>query len=300
MSAEESKYDGTILVTGATGNIGFAAVRALSAAVGSSATIKAGTRNVEGDKAKALNELAGVTAVKASAADGSLAEEAKGADAVYVVTPGAENRAELAVEIIKVAAAAGVKKIVAVSIPQFEGGTHLFQKQFEKLEKEAREAFEGVTFLRLPFFTDNLYGFAGTVKGMGKIFSSQNPEKDYSSITVADAGAAAVAVLTNDGHAGKTYTLVSSVSTYNKIAAALAAALEKEVVAVQVPDAAAKEAMLGMGFPEWQVDGILELVNLINTDVEAVKSDPGDLETLIGRKGQTIEEWVAGAKPAFV
>ena len=79
-STEESKtatFTGTVLVIGSSGTIGSAAVTALSSAFGSGATIKAGTRNPDSDKAKELSKLAGVTAVKADAGDAASVAEVR-------------------------------------------------------------------------------------------------------------------------------------------------------------------------------------------------------------------------------
>jgi uncharacterized protein YbjT (DUF2867 family) len=66
-------------------------------------------------------------------------------------------------------------------------------------------------------------------------------------------------------HAGKTYKLVSpAFSLNNMAAAAFSKTLGKEVKATTVPYDAAKEAFMGMGFPEWQTDGILELYKCID------------------------------------
>ena len=183
--AEESKtFDGTVLVLGATGNIGQAAVKALSDKYGATATIKAGTRNPESDKAKALAKLPGVTAVKASAGGEGVAEEAKGADVVYVVTPGSEDRAELAISAVKTASGAGATNFVVVSVPFTAESTHLFARQFQKLDAGVREAAPTAVLLKLPFFTDNQWGNAATIKSMGKFFAPVKPDAAYATITV--------------------------------------------------------------------------------------------------------------------
>lgn len=304
MSAEESKtagFEGTVLVVGATGNIGQATVKALSAKYGASATIKAGTRSVESDKAKALAKLPGVTAVKAGASDAStVTEEAKGADVVVIITPGTENRAELAVAAARAATAGGVTNIAVVSVPFTDAHTHLFARQFRKLEAGVREVAEGVVFLKLPFFTDNNWGNVATVKGMGKIFNSVKPDTAFVSVAAADAGEAFAAVVGDfDTYRGKSYTLVSDCVSQASIAKSFSTALGKEVTYVQVPDEGVKEALTGMGFPGWQVDGILELNHLINDGDANLVTPTRDLETLIGRKPTTTAAWIESVKGAF-
>jgi hypothetical protein len=50
---------------------------------------------------------------------------------------------------------------------------------------------------------------------------------------------------------------------------------------------------MGMGFPEWQVDGIMELYKYIDEGSEVTnESDNGDIEKITGEKSLTIEAWV--------
>merc|ERR1711934_893852 len=113
---------------------------------------------------------------------------------------------------------------------------------------------------------------------MGKIFAPVPVDVNCAQVTVADASEA-------------------------EIAAAFSKAVGKEVTAVQVPPAAAKEALLGAGFPEWQVDGILELWAALSSDDvarhAAVNVVSRDLEVLLARKGTSIEQWVEAVKGAF-
>ena len=298
--ASESKNDFTVLVVGATGNIGKQVVTALSSKY-PGATIKAGTRNPDSDKALALGGIDGVTVVKAHDS-ATIAEEAKGAEFLVIVPPGSEDRAAQGVAAAKAATAAGVTKIISYSVPGV--ADVLFARQFRELERGIRAVSANTIFLRLPFFTDNNWGHAATIKGMGKIFAPVPVDVNYAQVTVADAGEAGAAALAQfDRFAGQAFTLVSNHASQAEIAAAFSKAVGKEVTAVQVPPAAAKEALLGAGFPEWQVDGILELWAALSSDDvarhAAVNVASRDLEVLLGRKGTSIEQWVEAVKGAF-
>ena len=261
--------------------------------------MKAGTRNPDSDKAKALSALEGVTAVKASDA-ATVEAESKGVDAVFIVTPGCEDRASVAISYAKAAVAAGVSKIVVVSVPFKTSATHLFARQFRELEAGVREVSSDAVFLGLPFFTDNQWGNAGTIKSMGKIFAPVKPDLAFSSIAVQDVPPAFFSVLTKfDTCKGKKFVLTSDVQSYSSIAKSFSEALGKEVTYVQVPNEAAKKAMMDMGFPEWQVDGILELFDLINAGDDTVTSVSTDLETLTGKKGTSTAAWAASVKAGF-
>jgi len=298
--ASESKNDFTVLVVGATGNVGKAVVSSLVSKL-PGVTVKAGTRDPTGDKAKALAALAGVTPVKADTAS-SIADEAKGAEFAILVPPGSEDRGEFGAAAAKAIAAAGVTKVISFSIPTT--GSHMFARQFRTLDAGVRTANPGTILLKLPFFTENNWGHASTIKGMGKIFAPVPVNVPYSQVVLADAGDAAVAALVDyDKFIGQTFTLVSNVTSQGEIAAVFSGATGKEVVAVQVPPAAAKEALLGMGFPEWHVNGILELWAAISSPEVGISGTVNvrstDLDVLLGRTGTTVAQWVEGVKAAF-
>lgn len=100
-------------------------------------------------------------------------------------------------------------------------------------------------------------------------------------------------------HASKKYTLAGEPVTYNGIAAAFAAATGKEVGYVQVPYAAAVEAMVGMGFPEWQAKGVCDLLKLGDSGDPAATPSSRELETILGRAPTTFDGWVAPVAGAF-
>ena len=297
-TSEESKTGGTpaaftgkVVVSGATGNIGQALLAAIATAH-PDASVVALTRDPTTAKSKAL-ATGNVTVAAAAGASFD------GADAVIIVPPGAEDRAALSVAVAKAAAAAGVRKIISYSVPT-GAATHMFARQFRELDAGVRAAAPAAVILKLPFFTDNNWGHAATIKGMGKIFAPVAVGVGYAQVTVGDAGAAGAAVLGSfDRLAGQTFTLVSNTASQADIAAAFGAALAKEVEAVEVPPAGAQEALLGMGMPAWQVEGVLELWAAVTSDDAGVNVRSRDLEALLGRKGTSIEEWVGAVKAGF-
>ena len=63
--------------------------------------------------------------------------------------------------------------------------------------------------------------------------------------------------------------------------------LEKEVKYVDVPPEAAKEAMLGMGMPEWITDGVLELAGALSESLGDYTTD--DFQMLTGHQANSYE-----------
>ena len=127
-----------------------------------------------------------------SAVDAALA----GADAAFINVPGALDRARHAANAIDgaygssqhvsaslsslhayVAATkrAGTKSVVIVSVSTV-GRDDVFGRQFAEVESKARAADIPFTVLRLPFFLDNIWGNAASIKGQSKIYNSIAPE----------------------------------------------------------------------------------------------------------------------------
>ena len=287
-----------VFVTGSSGNIGAATVNALAARYADKLEIRAGARNP--DK---LKVPAGVTAVQATMGDKkTLKNTFKGVNALYIVTPGlAENRAELTIATAEAAKEAGVKHLVVLSASLAPLKDNIFGAQLAKVEDFVKKLGVPYTFLRLPYFLDNFWGFKDTIVGQGTIYSPVDPQKPFTAVAVEDAGLAAAVVLADPAkHAGKTYNILSDRQTYSEVAQAFSKSLGKEIKYVRVPYDAAKQSFLGAGYPEWQVNGLIELCQLIDNGApETNVADLSDYEALTGEKRTTYTEWIAKYAPGF-
>ena len=289
-----------VFVIGASGNIGSATVQALSTRFSDKLDIRAGVRNP--DKADKLKGFKGVTVVRAEmGVKGELVDTFKGVDALYIVTPGAENRAELSITTAEAAKEAGVKHILVLSVPTVVLPETVFGKQVSQIDNAVSKLGVPCTFLRLPLFVDNYWSFKSTIQESSQFYSPVDPSKSYTPVVVEDAGIAAAVVLSNPTkHVNKTYNIVSNRHSFGDVAAAFSEALGKEVKYVCVPYEDAKKTILGFGMPEWQVDGLMELYKLIDSGSNATNQpDLGDYERLTGEKPTSLKEWVAKVKDAF-
>ena len=224
-----------------------------------------------------------------------------GVGAVYIVTPGAEDRSDLVAAGVAAAKAAGVPHIVVVSVPSIEADDDLlFKGQFKRIEQSVSSSGMNFTILRLPMFFDNQWANAGSIKGEGSIYGPADPSKQCSLISVSDAGEASAAVLANpENHVNKIYTLNSDTVTFDTIAASFSKAIGSDVKYVQVPYPAASESMIGMGFPAWMVKGLLELMKLVDSNSPAAIGDTTDLEALLGHAPTSFETWAASVAGGF-
>ena len=207
-----------IFVIGATGNIGSATLQALSTKYAGKFDIRAGVRNP--DKADKLRGLAGVTVVQASQGDkDNLVGVFKGVDALYIIAPGAENRAELVTATAEAAKAAGVKFLLVLSVLTADPTDTIFGRQLNETERAVTKLNIPHAFLRLPLFVENYWAFKDPIQSQSSIYSPVDPSQPFTSVVVDDAGKAAAAVLADwRKHENKTYTIISDRHSYGDVA----------------------------------------------------------------------------------
>ncbi len=73
--------------------------------------------------------------------------------------------------------------------------------------------------------------------------------------------------------------------------------LGKEVKYVDFPTEAAKEAILGMGMPEWIADGIIETIGALSDGLGDYTTD--DFEKLTGHRANSYETFARDFAQVF-
>ena len=289
-----------VFVIGASGNIGLATLQALSSKYTDKVEIRAGVRDPE--KADKVKAIAGVNMVKAVQGDkAQLVATFVGVTALYIVVPGTENRAELSIKTAEAAKEAGVKHLVIVSVLTAEHTDTIFGKQFNEIEGAISKLRVAYTFLRLPLFVENYFGFKETIQKMSTIITPVDPTKSYTPVVVSDAGKAAAAVLVDPSkHANKTYAIVSDRHTHNDVAKAFSEVLGKQVTVTTNSYGEAKTFLTGVGLPEWQVDGVLELYKLIDNGSSTTnQASLSTFNEITGEEPTSLNNWVKGVAAAF-
>ena len=288
-----------VFVIGASGKVGSATVQVLAEKYATKVEIRAGVRNP--DKADKLKAIAGVSVVKAEMGSAELKTTLQGVDTLFIVTPGAENRAELSISTAKSAKEAGVKHQVVVSVIAVDRQDILFGRQFTEIETSLKALGVTYTILRLTIFFENNFGFKSSIKDAGAIYFPVDPSKKFCTASVGDIGKAAAAILVSPAkHAYKTYNIVGDHHSYGDVAAAFGEALGKTVTYNRVSYDAAKQAFLGKGLPEWHVDGLMELFKLIDSGDSAISTtESSDYNLIAGQQPTSLKAWVTQVKGAF-
>ena len=154
----------------------------------------------------------------------------------------------------------------------------------------------GYTFLRPNLFFQGLLAFAGTIATAGRFFAPIGDAR-VSAVDVRDIAAVAAATLTEPGHNGQSYTITGPAAiTHDEIAAALTAALGREISFVDVSPAEFAESLRDV-LPAWQVGGLLEDYAHY-TRGEAVEVYPTVAE-ITGRQPLGIEQFARDDAAAF-
>ena len=281
-----------VFVIGASGNIGAATVQALSLRYADNLEIRAGVRNPDSDKAGKL-KLPGVTVVRTEMGAPDLKDTLKGVDALYIVTPGAENRLELTMAATQAAKEAGVKFLLAISLPSSKSTT---ENPINEIEDTIVAAGIPYCFLNLPFFYENYFAFMDTIKSTSAMYSPVDPVKPFAVVAASDAGKVGAAILADHSkHVGKSYQVTSAWHTYAGIAATFSEALGREVSYVRVPYDTAEQTMTEMGVPRWQIDTLFKFYHLIDSGaLEAIAKDKvGDYKTITGEEPTDLKTWLA-------
>ncbi len=247
---------GKILVTGATRNVGGGVVANLTAA---GADVRALVRDES--KAQGLREASVEVIIGDLDKPETLDAAFSGVDKVFLVTPAGPDQVSLARNGIAATKRAGSPHIVRLSsggFTEMPGALPRIAAQHAEIDAELRASGLPYTILRPHTFMQNTLVSAQTVASDGAVYMPMKEGK-LGMIDVRDIVDVAAKVLTEAGHEGKAYTLTGPASiSFHEVAAGLSKALGKEVKYVDVPLEAAREAMLGMGVPEWFGDPIDE------------------------------------------
>jgi uncharacterized protein YbjT (DUF2867 family) len=151
---------------------------------------------------------------------------------------------------IHAARAAGVRRVVKLSTaPAAPGSPVAFWDWHGQVEQHLRESGAGWVILRSSWYMSNLLAAAPQVAAEGRLYAPAGGAR-IAMIDPRDVGAAAAAVLSSAGHEGQTYLLTGpGAITYAEVAAELSAATARRVEFIDVPDDAARQAMIGDGLP---------------------------------------------------
>ncbi|HFZ1499721.1 TPA: SDR family oxidoreductase [Citrobacter freundii] len=279
-----------IAITGATGQLGQHVIESLLKTVPAS-QIVAIVRNPA--KATALSQQ-GITVRQADYSDEAAFTTAlQGIDKLLLISSSeVGQRAPQHRNVINAAKAAHVKFIAYTSL--LHADTSPLGLADEHVATEQMMAESGIAYalLRNGWYTENYLASAPAALEHG-VFIGAAGEGKIASATRADYAAAAARVISEDGHAGKTYELAGDAGwTLSQLAAELAKQSGKKVVYQNLSEADFAAALKGVGLPA----GLADM--LADSDTGASKGglfdDSHTLSKLIGRPTTSLADSVKG------
>jgi uncharacterized protein YbjT (DUF2867 family) len=278
-----------ILVTGSTGNVGSRLVKLLSAR---GQAVRAFVRG--GDAARAGD---GVEVAVGDFMDkASLRRAMDGVSKMYLLSAGHELEPHEA-NAIEAAEDAGLDLVVKHSV----AGAQYKASDIPRWHRAGEERLEASglpwVFIRPATFASNALFWAATIKSHDTVYGALG-DTALPVIDPDDIAEVAAAILTTPGHAGKAYEISGpeSLTTAEQVET-LASVLGRPLKYVNVPDAAARESMVGMGMPVPYVDAMVGLIQLLRS-MGRIEPTSG-VQALIGRRPRTFRQWVEANIAAF-
>jgi uncharacterized protein YbjT (DUF2867 family) len=278
----------TVLVTGATGNIGRPLVAGLLA---DGARVRALTR----DPAAASFPPGVAVAGGDYAAPGILAEAVRRADAVFVNIGALREHAG---ELIAAARGAGVSKIVMLSsIAVRDEGDQVLSlgRQHKAVEDAVKAAGVDWTILRCGGFATNTLTWAANVQAE-RVVRFPYGQAALALIAEQDIAAAAVRVLLDSGHAGRTYVLTGAESlTQIQQAEAIGKAIGRPVRFEEL----SPEQFRQFATQHFPAPVVEDLLKALASYVGQTAYMTADLEKLTGRPATSYAQWAAQHADAY-
>ncbi len=281
-----------ILITGASGSVGKAV---LQEAIRKESKVRGMFRS----KAEAAKAPSGCEAVLADYADKeSLRKALDGVDSVYVVCSPIPQLVELENNMLAACKDCEVKHVVLNSALGAGDYPKSFPGWHRKVEDKLKAMGMSYTILRPNGFLQNIVAYnAPSIRAQGAFYAAMGDAK-VSYLDVGDIAVVAVKALRGGAHAGKTYELNGPEAISNEeLAKRISKVTGRMVNYVDIPESAQREAMLGMGMPEWQVTALLELQQYYKQGGGA-KTD-GLLQALIEREPLTLDQYLTANAREF-
>jgi NAD(P)H dehydrogenase (quinone) len=285
-----------LLITGATGQLGRLVVEQLLAA-----GVPAGDITATGRATDKIKDLAdrGVQVRAVDFGDPAAVRVAvAGADRVLLVSAMEQGgRVAQHRNVIDAARAAGTGLVVYTSIVNAEATTIRLAADHQATEKLLRDSGVPYVLLRNSWYHENYTARLPAFLAQGVVPGSAG-EGRISAAARADYAAAAVRVLTTDGHAGRAYELGSDEPfTLAQLAAEISAQSGKEVRYADLPEAEYAKALTEHGVPEQMADMLAETDAAVAHGMLFTAS--GDLTALIGRPATPLSAAVGAALRAL-
>lgn len=282
----------TILITGATGQVGGATARAL---VARGRTVRALVR----EPARAVAALAGVECVAGSFDDAAaLARALAGVDALLLTGRDGPDTVAQQLNVLECAWRAGVRRIVKLSAIGAAAASKVeLMRDHHAVDERLRAGPAAWTLLKPHLFMQNLTRAAEVVRRDG-LLSAPLGDGRVPLVDTRDVGVAAAVVLADPtAHARREYRLTGPAPLgYGEVAVALAALVHRPVRYEAVPPIEYEARLLAAGVPAWRA---FDLAHIAAAYGPADQTVSPDFEALTGRGPTSLADFLSDYRVVF-
>jgi NAD(P)H dehydrogenase (quinone) len=283
-----------ILVTGATGRVGYRLMEALADAGADAAAMV----RVE---AKAAGLPGAPGHVVASFDDPPPAETLREFDRVFLLSPADQEQAALETVFIDALVAAGHRPhIVKIAADGFADPACdvRFMLSHRQVAMHLDAVGLPVTYLAPSLYMEDLLAAADTIREDGTL-SAPAGQGRVGFVAAGDVADVAARVLTTTGHEGATYLLTGPEALgYADVAERISAVFAREVSYQDQAPERALELMLGAGLSRWKADGNIELFEWIRQ--AGADTVTAAVREVTGTDPHPLQDWLSQARGSFV
>jgi uncharacterized protein YbjT (DUF2867 family) len=220
-----------------------------------------------------------------------------GARRVFLVTPPAPDMVLLQRAAVEAARAAGVERLVRVSV--YGAGTGI-PMQLATWHTEVEELVDAAgtpaVHLRASSFMQNFLASAGLIRATGQIFGTSG-DGQITFVDTRDVAAAGVGALTRADHQDEKVDIGGPATlSLDEVAAIFAAVLGRPVTHIDLPPEAMQAGLTGAGLPEWLAADLVSYHGLARGKVMPLSDG---VQRLAGKPPRPFEQFVRDHRAAF-
>lgn len=283
-----------ILVTGATGRVGYPLLEALA---DTGAEVTAMVRvPAKGD------DLPGAAKyIVASFDDPPPAEVLQTFDRIFLLSPDLEQQAELEIQFIDAVLVAGHRPhIVKMAADGFQdpGVEVRFVRSHREVAVHLAASGLPVSYLAPGVYMETLLAAADRIRREATLYVPSGPGR-AAYVAASDVADVAARVLTSPGHEDRTYVLTGPQAlSGEQLARRISTVFARDVGYTDLPATQARAELLASGLSQWEVDGALELSDWVRQGGAATVT--ADVAEVAGHPARPVEDWLDDNRAAFL
>jgi NAD(P)H dehydrogenase (quinone) len=283
-----------ILVTGATGRVGYPLLEALADA-GAEVTAMVRVPATGADLPGAVKPLV------ASFDDPPPAGVLQSFDRIFLLSPAVPEQAELEIRFIDAVLAAGHRPhIVKMAVDGFQdpGVEVRFVRSHREIAAHLEASGLPVSYLAPSIYMETLLAAARRVNRAGMLYTPAGAGR-AAYVAARDVADVAARVLTTPGHEDRTYVLTGPEAlTGQQLARRISTVFGREVGYADQPAAQVRDELLASGLGQWEVDGALELSDWVREG--GASTVTADVPELAGHPATPVVDWLDDNRAAFL